>query len=186
MGENFNSIKMKIFAPLLAGAALGKICDKWTMEVIANFDVGHTENIGAAMYEENGVKATKVTGQIYFMSNECGKTVISGQVSGLADGLHGWHIHNGGDVSSCGKTTTGGHFNPFGATLGAEDETRNKHREVGQIGNINCSGGECIVDDDDHMIRLYGRRGILGRSLVIHAAEDKGPTGGSGARVACA
>ena len=82
-------------------------------------------------------------------------------------------------------TFTGGHWNPFGAPNGAVTDGRKK-REVGQIGNVECSGGTCNVNVVDNLVRLHGIRNIVGRSLVIHQNEDAGADGGSGARVACA
>jgi len=95
-------------------------------------------------------------------------------------------VHTLGNAQSgCGMSFTGGHWNPYGAPLGPEDAGRKK-REVGQIGNVECSGGTCNVNNHDHLLKLHGLRNIVGRSLVIHQNEDGGAAGGSGSRVACA
>merc|ERR1712184_126437 len=167
--------KMKLFA-FLAGAALAEFngqptggerpCEFYTMTATAIFDHGSTEDVPAAMY--NG--ASQVTGSVTLTQSSCGGGVhFQGTINGLGDG----------------KPFTGGHWNPFNAPMGAVDAGR-KRREVGQIGNVDCSGGSCNVDFTDHLVRLHGLRNVVGRSLVIHQNEDGGVTGGSGARVACA
>jgi len=184
--------KMKLFA-FLAGAALAEFngqptggerpCEFYKMTATAIFDHGSTEDVGAAMY--NG--ASQVTGTVTLTQSSCGGGVhFEGTINGLADGKHGWHVHTlGNSAAGCGKSFTGGHWNPFNAPLGAVSDGRKK-REVGQIGNVDCSGGSCNVDVTDNLIRLHGLRNVVGRSLVIHQNEDGGATGGSGARVACA
>lgn len=182
---------MKLFN-LLAGSALGfvakptgddRFCDFYTLKATAIFDNGSTEDVAAAMYPG----APSVMGTITFTQTNCrGPVQIEGTVHGLSDGKHGWHVHTLGNAQGgCGGDFTGGHWNPFQASLGAEDDGRKK-REVGQIGNVECSGGSCPVNNSDHLIRLHGLRSIIGRSVVIHQNEDAGPDGGSGSRVACA
>ena len=117
-------------------------------------------------------------------------------------GLHGFHIHtnaatgSGGSLFSCGGSSTGGHYNPFGVTHGNRDDAV---RHVGDLGNIRAvddgAGGTVAeLDWTDPQASLFGDDSIMGRSIVIHATNDKldiGPTGspsysgGSGSRVAC-
>lgn len=56
------------------------------------------------------VTGPTVRGNITFIQN--GKRVIIvGRVTGLTKGLHGFHIHEKGDLSN-GCASTGSHFNP--------------------------------------------------------------------------
>ena len=55
--------------------------------------------------ESNGVSGTVDFKQ----SSESGPLYISGQVSGLKQGKHGFHAHEKGAVEC---TASGGHFNP--------------------------------------------------------------------------
>jgi len=179
--------------PFFAAAALAEFngdptggerpCNFYTMKATAIFDNGFTENVDGAMADGYN----KVTGTITLTQDSCrGPVKIEGTITGLADGEHGWHVHTKGNAQGgCGKPFTGGHWNPFGADEGPVDAGK-KNREVGQIGNIECSGGVCNVDVEDKLIKLHGIRNIMGRSLVIHKDRDGGASGGSGARVACA
>ena len=60
-------------------------------------------------------------------------------------------------------------------------------REVGQIGNLNCDGGNCPVSFTDKITKLHGMANLIGRSIVIHEnPENEVVGGGSGDRLACA
>jgi len=118
---------------------------------------------------------------------------ISGEINGLKEGLHGFHIHEFGDNTN-GCTSAGAHFNPNGAEHGAPEDCPD-HRHAGDLGNLkaDCSGNAKIRIKDTG-ITLYGKTSILGRSVVVHADEDdlgKGCgqeskiTGNAGARLAC-
>jgi len=118
---------------------------------------------------------------------------IKGEITGLKEGLHGFHIHEFGDNSN-GCTSAGGHFNPSGADHGSPDDCES-HRHAGDLGNVNadCSG-VAKIDLQDVGITLYGKNSIVGRSAVVHAEEDdlgKGcdpeskVTGKAGSRLAC-
>jgi len=117
---------------------------------------------------------------------------IKGEISGLAEGLHGFHIHEFGDNTN-GCTSAGAHFNPNGTEHGAPTDCET-HRHAGDLGNVkaDCSG-VAKVDLSDTGITLHGDKSILGRSVVVHADEDdlgKGcgeskVTGNAGPRLAC-
>jgi len=57
---------------------------------------------------------------------------VSGTVSGLKPGLHGFHVHALGDTTN-GCMSTGPHFNPDGKTHGAPEDA---NRHAGDLGNI--------------------------------------------------
>ncbi|KAG6533164.1 hypothetical protein ZIOFF_007030 [Zingiber officinale] len=63
-----------------------------------------------------------VKGTIYFVQEGDGPTTITGSITGLKPGLHGFHVHALGDTTN-GCMSTGPHFNPTGKEHGApEDE----------------------------------------------------------------
>ena len=68
---------------------------------------------------EQPIKAVAVLGHgdakgiITFVQKPGKATIISGSISGLTEGLHGFHIHEFGDLSD-GCDSAGGHYNPHG------------------------------------------------------------------------
>ena len=76
-----------------------------------------------------------VGGTIYFVSS--GDNIhVSGQVTGLIVGKHGFHIHEFGDLTN-GCTSAGGHFNPENKEHGGPTDAV---RHVGDLGNIVADG----------------------------------------------
>ncbi|KAB7496026.1 Superoxide dismutase [Cu-Zn] [Armadillidium nasatum] len=103
---------------------------------------------------------------------------IEGTVEGLRPGLHGFHIHEKGDLGDKCKAA-GGHFNPFNETHGAPES---KHRHVGDLGNIEAdSSGRARIDIRDSMSCLDKnlKNNILNLAIVIHALPDDLGKGGN-------
>ncbi len=100
---------------------------------------------------------------------------VYGTVNGLSPGLHGFHIHESGDLSE-GCKSLRGHFNPFQQSHGARvnsDGTININRHLGDLGNIICNEtGHGTFDFVDPMLSLNGAYSILGRSVIVHDGED--------------
>ncbi|KAG6520694.1 hypothetical protein ZIOFF_017754 [Zingiber officinale] len=67
----------------------------------------------AVLGNSEGVKGT-----IYFVQEGDGPTTITGSITGLKPGLHGFHVHALGDTAN-GCMSTGPHFNPVGKEHGA-------------------------------------------------------------------
>ena len=118
---------------------------------------------------------------------------ISGLVTGLSPGEHGFHIHEAGDLSdNCAGA--GGHFNPFGNNHGAPGVV---DRHVGDLGNVAADEEmNTFVRIEDHLVKLSGEPelSVLNRAIVIHEGvddlglggeEDSMTTGHAGPRAAC-
>lgn len=116
---------------------------------------------------------------------------VTGEISGLAKGLHGFHVHEFGDNTN-GCISAGAHFNPYGKDHGAPTA---QVRHVGDLGNVEASGdGVAKVSITDSLISLEGDLSVVGRTLVVHGDPDdlgltghelSKTTGNAGARVAC-
>ena len=112
--------------------------------------------------------------------------IESDGIWGLTEGLHGFHIHEFGDVSdNCAYT--GGHWNPQDNDHGEFTEL-SWNRHIGDIKMIDAAAsGATSYYYTDHVSSLYGMYSVVGRSLVIHAGEDDfgQPFGNAGDKVAC-
>jgi Cu-Zn family superoxide dismutase len=130
-------------------------------------------------------EGSSVHGVIKFTWTDDG-VKVTGEISGLSPGLHGFHIHEYGDCSAPDGTSAGGHFNPAGVEHGGPDSP--KHH-AGDLGNVEADEeGHAAVDVTSTMIELEGDNSILGRGLIVHAGQDdlkSQPTGNAGGRVAC-
>ena len=123
------------------------------------------------------------------------RVLITGRLRSatLRNSLHGFHIHEAGDLSDkCMGACD--HFNPYGTVHGGPDS---RERHVGDLGNIEFDGrGVARIHREDRLVKLRGTKAnVIGRSVVIHADPDDLGTGGhadslttghAGRRIACA
>ncbi|XP_073440665.1 superoxide dismutase [Cu-Zn] isoform X2 [Dendrobates tinctorius] len=130
-----------------------------------------------------------VTGVVHFEQNG-GEVIVTGSITGLTDGLHGFHVHAFGDNTN-GCISAGPHFNPHGKTHGAPGD---EVRHVGDLGNITSKDGNADIEIKDKIISLDGVNNVIGRTVVVHEKKDdlgKGGdqeslvTGNAGGRLAC-
>ncbi|CAD6215548.1 GSCOCT00000357001.3-RA-CDS [Cotesia congregata] len=135
---------------------------------------------------------SNVAGNLTLVQNDStGQVRIYGNITGLTAGLHGFHVHQKGDLSN-GCTSAGEHFNPTNKHHGGPTDA---NRHVGDLGNVEANkDGVAFVNIYDNIISLRGFNSIIGRSLVVHSGQDdlgKGgnetslTTGNSGTRVGC-
>ncbi|KAK6941984.1 Superoxide dismutase, copper/zinc binding domain, partial [Dillenia turbinata] len=132
-----------------------------------------------------------IRGSVHFAQDPSGITRVTGRVSGLSPGLHGFHIHSLGDTTN-GCNSTGPHFNPLKKNHGAPSDSE---RHAGDLGNILAGpDGVAEISITDTQIPLIGQHSILGRAVVVHADPDdlgrgghelSKTTGNAGARVGC-
>ena len=131
------------------------------------------------------VGGSGVSGTVTFERVDDAKVKVTGEVTGLAPGDHGFHVHQFGDATdmAAGKSA-GSHMDvgdhPHGRVTDAK-------RHTGDLGNITAdANGVAKVNVTDEVISLNGAHSILGRGVVVHEkADDFGqPTGNAGGRQA--
>lgn len=133
---------------------------------------------------------TKVKGVIH-LEQKNKLTHITGTISGLTPGKHGFHIHEAGDLTEGCKSACA-HYNPYNKEHGGPNDT---NRHVGDLGNVTAnSKGIAKINMSDKLIKLSGKYSVIGRSFVIHEDEDdlglggfpdSKTTGHAGGRLAC-
>ncbi|RDC61017.1 Superoxide dismutase [Alteripontixanthobacter maritimus] len=143
------------------------------------------QNLGsAAILDANGEKI----GSARLLA--IGDTVsITATVSGLAPGLHGFHLHETSQCRAPDFQSAGGHLNPFGASHGLESPDG---AHLGDLTNLEVSadGTGSIASGLDGP-RADVTTAIFdsdGTSVVIHAKADDyrtDPSGAAGSRIAC-
>lgn len=135
----------------------------------------------------NPTEGNETTGVVTFEEVEGGVRVVA-NLQNLAEGLHGFHVHEFGDCSAPDGTSAGGHFSPDGSPHAGPDMPAGK-RHVGDLGNIEAGAdGTATADFVDPVLSLSGPHSILGKGLIVHADPDdltSQPTGAAGARLAC-
>lgn len=143
---------------------------------------------------EATISGEGITGKVTFKQSksESGPLHISGEISGLTEGQHGFHAHEIG-TSDC--RASGGHFNPSKVEHGSQDSVI---RHAGDFGNIEAnSEGIAKIEKTIYSGSSLGSsspNSLIGKTLVIHANEDdlgvnddegSKSTGNAGDRVAC-
>ena len=120
-------------------------------------------------------KNNKVKGYITFKETKRGMKIIC-NIAGLEPGLHGFHIHRTGNLL-LGCTSLCDHFNPTNSVHGSRTS---KERHLGDLGNIKANQFGEVVNKTifDKHLKLFGKFGIIGRSVVIHEDEDDLGLGG--------
>jgi len=131
-------------------------------------------------------------GNVRFVDHDSGGTgvhvTVDACVSGLEDGLHGFHVHEMGGEGVCDRM--GGHYRRHGSEVHRGRNHTGSH--AGDFGNVQSVNG-CVrttFDVDNLTVRE-----ILGRGVVLHAHrddlgtkpgdEESKRTGNAGPRVAC-
>jgi len=133
-----------------------------------------------------GTTGNNVTGTIYLsQANSTAPTRVYGVINGLPLGsMHGFHIHEFGDLSNPAGTAAGAHFNPTGETHGIPPYPT---RHVGDMGIIYYfSGAAAYYDYTNDKISLTGGQTVIGHAIIVHNVTDNctPPTGAAGSRLA--
>uniref|UniRef100_A0A915NSW4 Superoxide dismutase [Cu-Zn] n=1 Tax=Meloidogyne floridensis TaxID=298350 RepID=A0A915NSW4_9BILA len=152
------------------------------------------QNAGGEYYGEYSPKVTKARAYLFksvqspestalqplgvvdFCDLGKGLMAINGTLTGLPPGLHGFHVHQFGDLSQL-CTGAGLHFNPHNRRHGAPQDSE---RHVGDLGNIQADeNGIAIIRIRDRYMTFKGVNSIIGRGLLVHEKVDDLGRGGN-------
>ncbi|WP_298576779.1 superoxide dismutase family protein [uncultured Luteimonas sp.] len=132
-------------------------------------------------------EGNSVAGTLEFTSVD-GGVRVTGQVTGLQGGEHGFHVHENGDCSAPDASSAGGHFNPASTAHGRVGQGEH---HAGDSDNISANAqGVATVDTLLQGVTLGDGSGtdIVGKGVIVHADPDDyttQPTGNAGGRLAC-
>jgi len=129
-----------------------------------------------------------VSGTVNFTQLADGKIKVEADITGLAPGKHGMHVHQWGDCTAPDGESAGGHFNPDMVDHGAPGAGTH---HPGDFGNLDAdSEGHArlsLTMDPAHFSIAGGDYSVLGRAIIVHEKPDDfgQPTGNAGGRLAC-
>lgn len=130
--------------------------------------------------------ASHVMGTVMFTAVDGGVMVVADLQGLKPDSNHGFHIHEKGDLSAPDLSSAGGHFNPDHHHHGGPHSAAS---HAGDLGNITADAqGNAHLEIMLHDVTLEtGPRGLIGRSVIVHADPDDlktDPAGNAGPRIA--
>ena len=129
-------------------------------------------------------EGSEASGSVTFEETN-GRVKITAEMSGLAPGKHGFHIHEIGDCSSPDASSAKGHLNPGNTQHGAPDSPTH---HAGDLGNIeaDAEGNASFQMTVDFISLTEGPNSVLGKAVVVKADEDNFDLSRSdGVRLAC-
>lgn len=111
---------------------------------------------------------------------------ITGNLTGLTPGEHGFHIHEKGDCSAHDASSAGGHFKGGHEKHGAPTDPEH---HAGDLGNITADAdGSATIAVLGRGLTLTGENGVESRAIIVHSGADdmtSQPSGNAGSPVAC-
>jgi len=134
-----------------------------------------------AVCQFKGDGSGNVLGSVLITGSGSGPTTFQLNLTGLAPGKHGFHVHSNGDLSSA-CVGAGGHFNPFNKSHSGPTSSE---RHVGDLGNVEADGsGNVVTEIVDNQATVDGNINIIGKAIVIHEGEDDLGQGGDSGSLA--
>ncbi len=140
--------------------------------------------VATALVDLFPTEGSEANGSVTFEETN-GTVKITAEMSGLAPGKHGFHIHEIGDCSSLDASSAAGHLNPGNTQHGAPDSPTH---HAGDLGNIeaDAEGNASFQMTVDFITLSEGPNSILGKAVVVETDEDNfDPSRSNGAGLAC-
>lgn len=184
---------------VIGGAALAIVmvgCGGADNDTAATSELESADVVPAPVADAAGARAVLRDAQgaeigTITLSQEGSSVRLTGDLTGLPAGEHGFHLHTTGMCEAPGFESAGGHYNPTNASHGA-NHPEGPH--AGDFPNITVGAdGTVRVDQTNALVTLAdGQPNSLfdadGTAIIVHADPDDyetQPTGNAGARLAC-
>jgi Cu-Zn family superoxide dismutase len=141
-----------------------------------------TAGATATLLDQSGTNLGTLT-----LTEMDGGVHVAGELTGVPNGEHGFHIHETGACDAAGKfESAGAHFEPAGHKHGSENPDG---PHAGDLMNVTADDdGKVAVDLHNANVTLAQLLDTDGSALVLHANADDyktDPSGNSGDRFAC-
>ncbi|KAL9645765.1 hypothetical protein ABK040_003497 [Willaertia magna] len=140
----------------------------------------------AAVLQPTVISKANITGRVLFQRLDNGSVRVFGKICGvLPNTVHGFHVHQFGQLNLTSGLDFGSHFNPTGVPHGLPYA----ERHMGDMGNLTSdANGMIVFDNTFDLLQFSGVNSIIGRGLVLHNDTDDGsqPVGNAGNRIAIA
>lgn len=125
-------------------------------------------------------------GTVTFTQRGDGAVDVEVSLTGVPEGVHGFHIHEKGDCGDNGNAA-GGHYNPTSTSHGAPSDDPH---HAGDFGNVTADPqGNVHTRFTTRSITVAaGPNTAVGHAVILHANPDDlktQPSGNAGARIAC-
>src|SRR5947208_7487074 len=106
----------------------------------------------------------KLSGMVTFTEVADGVQVRA-EITGLAPGNHGFHVHELGDCSAADASSAGAHFNPTTKPHAGPDAPE---RHVGDMGNVEAdASGKATLEYVDNHICLTNKQQLVIRRIGV-------------------
>lgn len=196
------SRKPLFFSLVLAGALLLVACANDESIIGSDDDNGDNGAAQTATVEiaPTTAEGSNASGTITITHGGDSTLSMSGTISGLTPGAHGFHLHAEGSCEEADSDNDGAmepagaagpHYNKQGVdSLHAGPADPPEERHFGDFGNITADdNGEASVDlTVDRPEGIDFENDVVGRALIVHEGEDdlqSDPGGNSGTRFGC-
>lgn len=125
-------------------------------------------------------------GTVHFQELGNGSVKVQVDLSSVAPGVHGFHVHEKGDCGDNGNAA-GGHFNPMNQPHAGPDASSH---HAGDFGNVTAdANGRVRTSFTTRSITVSpGPSSVVGRAVILHVNPDDlatQPTGNAGGRISC-
>ncbi len=146
----------------------------------------HTRSGPKAVANLAATSGSTAKGTVQFQELADGSVQVKVDLTGVPEGIHGFHVHDKGSCADNGMAA-GGHFNPMSVNHGSPDAMPH---HAGDFGNVTANaGGEVHVQFVTRSVTVSaGQASAVGHAVILHANPDDlatQPTGNAGARIAC-